>query len=124
MMTAFEEYVDQYGMHFSKKLYEYAVDQMRDRNGNKLPPMTKEQVNEWFKAQGLTINNDKGWDKPYVLMMAKADYMGSSIVDDTHLAKFVKDYLDDVDGYPTRAFDEFVVKCRAQGEPLFWEDFL
>lgn len=31
--------------------------------------------------------------------MAKADFMGSSLVNEQQVAKYIKDYLDDVDGY-------------------------
>ena len=123
-MTSFDEYIDMYGPHFSKRLYELAVAGMTDRNGNKIPPMTKEQVSEFLKAHGVTLKNDKGHDAAYVLQMAKADYWGSSISDDNRLALFVRDYLDDPDGYPTKAFDHFVVDCRAKGEPVFWDEVM
>ena len=123
-MTAFEEYTDQYGCHFNKKLYEWAVSMMRDRNGNSMRPTTKEQVTEFLRANGITLKNDKGYDAANVHSMAKADYCGSSIIDDAHLALFVKDYLDDIDGANTKAFDHFVVDCRAKGEPIFWETFM
>lgn len=50
--------------------------------------------------------------------------MGSSIADEMHLAIFVKDYLDDPDGSPTRAFDEFYAKTMALGIPVRWEDVI
>jgi hypothetical protein len=37
---------------------------------------------------------------------------------------FVKDYLDDVDGSPTRALDEYYAKCIACGTPFSWEDYI
>ena len=123
-MTAFEEYTDQYGCHFNKKLYEWAVSMMRDRNGNSMRPTTKEQVTEFLRANGITLKNDKGYDAAYVHSMAKADYWGSSIIDDAHLALFVKDYLDDIDGAKTKAFDHFVVDCRAKDEPIFWDEMM
>ena len=123
-MKAFDEYIDMYGFHFNKKLYEWAVSMMTDRNGNKLPPMTKEQVDEFLHAQGVQLKNNKGHDATYVYSMAKSDYYGSSIMDDAHLAKYIKDYLDDPDGYPTRAFDEYVVKCRAKGEYIYWDEVI
>lgn len=123
-MTAFEEYTDQYGCHFSRKLYEWAVSMMRDRNGNSTQPVEKEQVKEFLEAHGLTVKNDKGYDAAYVYHMAKADYFGTSISDDVHLALFVRDFLDDPDGSKTKAFDHFVVDCRANGEPIFWDEML
>ena len=123
-MTDFEEYIDQYGGHFSRKLYEYAISMMPDRNGGRIQPMTKEQVTQWLQGNGITIKNDKGYDAPYVLAMGRSDYFGSSIADDAHLAKFVKDYLDDPDSYPEKAFDHFVMDCRGKKEPIFWDTML
>ena len=123
-MSAFDEYVDMYGYHFSKKLYEWAVSMMRDRTGGKPQVMSKEQVTEWLKVQGVTLKNDKGYDAAYVLAMARADYMGSSLKDDAHLALFVRDYLDDVDGSKSKAFDHFVVDCKANDEPIFWDEMM
>ena len=123
-MTAFEEYVEQYGMHFNKKLYEWAVSMMKDRKGSSITPMTKEQVKEWLESFGVSIKNDRGHDAAYVLAMAKADYLGASINDDTHLALFVKDFLDDFDGTRTKAFDHFVVDCRSKGDYIYWDEML
>ena len=97
---------------------------MKDRNGNNMQPMTKEQASEWLRNHGIALKNDKGHDAVYVMMMAKSDYFGSSIVDDTHLSLYVRDYLDDPDGYPTKAFDHFVMDCRGKGEYIYWEEFL
>ena len=123
-MTDFDNYLDMYGPHFSKKLYEWAVSMMRERNGNHMQPMTKEQASDFLKNNGVTLKNDKGYDAAYVLQMAKADYYGSSIKDDGNLARFVVDYLDDIDGSKTKAFDHFVVDCRAKGEPIFWSEVM
>lgn len=123
-MTSFEEYTDQFGFHFNKKLYECAVSMMTDRSGNKVNKLPKEQVDEFLRVNGITLDNNKGYDAAYVHAMAKADYWGSSINDDMHLARFVKDYLDDKDGSYTKAFDHFVVDCRAKGEPIFWDEMM
>lgn len=123
-MTSFEEYVDQYGLHFNRKLYEWAVSQMTDRNGNRIQPMTKEQVTDFLRTNGVSLEHAKGFDAAYVLAMARADYYGSSIKDDAHLSLFVKDFMEDPDGTDTKAFDHFVVDCRAKEEPIFWEDVL
>lgn len=123
-MTSFEEYTDQFGCHFNKKLYEWAVKMMTDRNGNPVQPMTKEQVSDFLKAYGVTVSEAKGHDVAYVYQMARADYFGSSIADDAHLALFVKDFLEDPDGSDTKAFDHFVVDCRSKGEPIFWDTLM
>ena len=113
-----------YGYHFSKKLYEWAVSRMRDRNGNKFATPSKNEVSEFLRSHGVTVTNDKGYDAAYVHAMARADYFGSSIADDPHLALFIKDFLDDPDGTKTKAFDHFVIDCRAKDEPIFWDEMM
>ena len=119
-----EEYLEDYGFHFNKRLFEFAVEMMADRNGQPLKPWDKQKSTDFLKANGVSLKNDMGHDAAYVLNMARADYFGSSIVDDPHLAMFVKDYLDDRDGSPTRAFDEFYIKTVAMGIPIFWDEMM
>lgn len=123
-MTAFDEYFDMYGGHFSKKLYEYAVSTMTDRNGKRVTPMSKEQVAEWLRANGVSLRNDKGHDAAYVRAMLYADCWGSSYTSEQQLALGVMDFLDDPDGTKTKAFDHYVVDCRSKGEPIFWDEML
>lgn len=123
-MTAFEEYVDMYGCHFNKKLYEWAVSMMKDRNSGEVKPKTKEQVEQFLSSHGVTLKNDKGWDAPYVHAMLMADNWGSSYKTEEQVALGVKDFLDDPDGNPCKAFDHFVVDCRAKKEPIFWEEMM
>lgn len=122
--TSMEEYLGDYGYHFNKRLFEFAVSMMEDRNGARIKPWDKEKTEEFLKAHGVKLNNDKGHDAAYVINMARADYLGSSIADDQHLAFFVKDYMDDPDGSKTRAFDEFWIKSVALGIPIFWDEML
>lgn len=119
-----KEYLSYYGRHFSKPLYQMAVEMMETRDGGKVKVMEKDAVMEKLKANNVVVKNDKGYDLPYVWAMATADYMGSSITDEAHLAKFVKDYSDDPDGSRTRAFDEFYAKSLALGIPIVWEDLM
>lgn len=123
-MTSFDEYVDMYGCHFNKALYEWAVSMMTDRNGAKVQPMTKEQITEWLRSNGVTLKNDKGHDAAYVRAMLYADCWGSSYTTDKQLALGVKDFLDDPDGTKTKAFDHFVVDCRSKEEPIFWDEMM
>ena len=119
-----EECLEDYGYHFNTKLFEFAVSMMEDKTGNKLQPWSKERTESFLKNNGVSLRNNMGHDAAYVINMARADYWGSSITDDVHLAKFVKDYLDDPDGADTRAFDEFYIKTLALGIPIFWDEMM
>lgn len=113
-----------YGFHFNKKLYEWAVSMMEDRNGDKVTPKTKEEVDSFLKTNGVTLKNNKGYDAPYVHAMLTADCWGSSYTTNQQLALGVRDFLDDKDGNPNKAFDHFVVDCRAKEEPIFWDELM
>lgn len=81
-------------------------------------------VENILKANNITLDNDKGYDAAYVFNMAKSDYLGSAIMDEAHLAKFVKDYLDDKDGFDGIAFSRFYADCLAKGVPILWEEMI
>lgn len=124
MPRGMREYLSYHGRHFSKPLYEWAVSMMTGRDGSKIKTMDKDAFKEKLKSLGVTVKNDMGYDLPYIWAMGTADYLGSSITDEAHLAKFVMDYADDVDGSKTRAFDEFYAKTMALGIPILWEDVI
>ena len=120
-----DAYLASHGYHFSKPMLEWAVGMMRDQQGGKISVVEKQKLDEKLKAYGITLENDKGYyDAVYVWCMGKADYLGSSIIDENHLARFVKDYVDDKDGAKTRAFDEFYIKTVALGIDIPWEDMI
>ena len=124
MPAGLEAYLSSYGWHFSKALCEWAISKMKDRNGNKIPVRTKEQVETMLKASGVELENDYGYDAVFVMHMGLSDYLGSSITDEAHLAKYVKDVLDDKDGYEGIALTRFLADCSAKGIPIMWEDVI
>ncbi len=98
MPLAMKNYLSLYGWHFSKKMCEWAVSKMEVENKTtkqkeKLVPIKKEEVEELLKKYGIKLEKDAGYDCVYVANMAKADYYKSSIMDEAHLALFVKDYI-------------------------------
>lgn len=119
-----EDYLELYGWHFSKKMCEWAVSCMTDRSGKKMQCMTKEATDSLLSKTGMTLKNDKGYDSVFVTCMAKADYWGSSIADEAHLAMFVRDYIDDPDGYEGLPFTRFYADCIGSGKAIIWEDML
>jgi len=120
-----DAYLASHGHHFSKPMLEWAVSMMRDRMGKRQSVPEKKQLDETLKNYGIELSRSKGYyDALYVWCMAKSDYMGSSIQDEAHLAIYVKDYIDDPDGNPSRAFDEFYINCIAKGVDIPWEDMI
>ena len=124
MPAGMEAYLSNYDWHFSKAMAEWAISKMRDRNGNKVPLRNKEQVESVMKANNVELQNDFGYDAVFVFHMGASDYLGSSITDEAHLARYVKDLLDDKDGYDGIAFTRFMADCSAKGVPIMWEDMI
>lgn len=105
--SGMREYLEAYGFHFSKKLYEWTVSKMKVKDEatgkeKKLEPWSKDEVDD----------------------MLKADFYKKSLVDEAHLCKHIKCYLDDIDGDPCRAFDEFFATCIGKGIPVIWSDVI
>lgn len=124
-----EDYLGMYGWHFSKKLCMWAASKMKRRNATSgklepLQPFDKDRTDEFLKKYGVDTSGFIGYDAVYVLNMARADYYGSSITDEQHLAIFVKDYLTDPDGYDETAMTRFYADCIGGGEVIPWEDVL
>lgn len=93
---------------------------MRDKNKAKLSMYDREKVESMLKQHGVEIPMEQIYDAVYVLHMARADYMGSSIADEAHLAKFVGDYLNDPDGYEEVALTRFYADCVGKGIGIDW----
>lgn len=122
--SGYAEYMATYGGHFSKKMCEWAVGMMKDDKGKTIEPMSKEKVESLLTDNEVKIANDKGYDKVYVANMCKADFLGSSVVDNGRLALYVKDLLDDPDGYDELVFNRFMMDCMGRNIPIMWEDML
>lgn len=111
------------GPHFSKKLVDFATSKMEDKNG-KLQPYSKEQVDNMLTVAGIKLDNNQLYDYVFVANMAKADYLGSSIPDSIHLARYIKDVIDDVDGYDGIAFNRWYADMCRKGIVINWEEVI
>ena len=124
MPEAMVNYMRYYGPHFNRKLVEFAVGIMTDDKGNSIDAYTKEDVKNLLENNKVTLKNDQLYDAVYVANMCKADFLGSSISDTTHLAKYVKDVIDDPDGYDGIVFNRWYADMSYTGIAIDWEDML
>ena len=122
------DYLSQNGWHFNKKLCEWAISNMwkKDATGKKVPITItpKETIQQQMKNLNITIENCVGYDVMFVYHMAKSDFLGSSLPDERSVAKYVKDYIDDPDGYDGLPMTRFYADCIGSGTPIMWEDML
>lgn len=123
------EYLSRYGWHFSKKMCEWAVSRMKAADSTtgrskRIEPLDKEDVESLLVKHGVKLDRNDGYDIVYVANMCKADYMKSSVADEAHLALFVKDYVDDPDGYDGLPLTRFYADCIGSGTPIMWAEMI
>lgn len=118
--TSMKRYLRYYGEHFNKKLCDFAVQKMKHGKA----PISKEKADEIISKYGIILKNNQLYDHVYVLNMGNNDYMGSSIIDERHLALYVKDVIDDKDGYDGIVFNRWYADMVFQGIPIEWDDMI
>lgn len=115
------------GPHFNKGLHDFAVSKMTKKvNGREvtLQPYTKQDVDKLLDEYGVSLKNKDGYDYVYAANMCKADFLGSSVPDEHHLAKYVKDVVDDVDGYDGLIFNRWFADMSKKGIVINWSDLI
>ena len=120
-------YINNYGCHFNKKLCKEAVSRMyKDNNGKReyIKPYSKEQVDSMLEAYGIRLERNKLYDAVYVANMCKADFLGKSVPTEQHLAKYVKDVIDDADAEEGYVFNRFYADYMFMDNPIEWEDMV
>ena len=92
-------YMRNYGPHFNKKLFKFAVSNMTKREGGverPITPMTREEVEALLGRNEVTVERGQLYDCTYVANMCKADFLGSSVADEKHMALYIKDVIDEI----------------------------
>ena len=121
-------YLSYYGMNFSKKLYEFAVSNMRresaDGKMENVKPMTADELKSLLSKHKIEIEHNDLYNALYLAAMVKADYWGSSIEDEEHLAKYIEDTLCDVDAAEGQVFARYLADCSVGGCIIYWEDMI
>lgn len=120
---AMAKYLKYNGPHFNSKLCDFAVSRMRDKNGP-IKPYTKEQVDTMLGNLNITLKNNKLRDYVFVANMCKADFFGSSITDENKLILYVKDLIEDPDGYDGLVFNRWYADMCYTNVPISWEDMI
>ena len=115
------------GPHFNKDLHDFAVSKMTKKvNGREvtLQPYTKQDVDRLLNEYGVSLKNKDGYDYVYAANMCKADFLGSSIPDEHHLVKYIKDVVDDIDGYDGLVFNRWFADMSKKGIIINWSDLI
>lgn len=119
-------YLRHYGRHFNKKLCDFATKRMQSNEDDEkeFKPISKEKVDTILSNYNIKLKNNQLYDYVYVANMCKADFYGSSIEDDKHFALYIKDVIDDVDGYDGLVFNRWYADMCRKGIAIDWEEML
>lgn len=123
------EYLRYNGRHFSRKLCQFAISFMEVTNPStgeltKLTPITKESLDSLLKQYRIEVKHNQLHDYVYVANMCKADFLGSSVPDEQHLCKYVKDVIDDVDAYDGIVFNRWYADMCRKGIAVDWYEMM
>lgn len=120
----YKKYLKLYGPHFTKKLCEFAVSLMEDEQGE-IKMITKEELEAKLKQCNIKLQYDKLYDAVYVANMCKADFLGKSVPnDDIHLCMYVKNVIDDPDGYDGQVFNRWISDVKGTHTTVDWSEFV
>ena len=111
----------------NRKLFEFAVSHMTqliDGKERKIIPYSKEEVDNIILLNGIKLDRNQLYDAAYVANMCKADFLGSSIKDEKHLALYIKDVIDDVDADDGIVFNRWYADMSYSGIAVDWEAML
>ena len=120
-------YMRNYGPHFNRKLFEFAVGKMTKRVDGvekKIVPMKKEDVDNLLRVNGIEVKRGQLYDCAYVANMCKADFLGTSVLDERHLAMYIRDVIDDVDAPDGLVFNRWYADMCYCGIAIDWEEML
>lgn len=123
------DYLANYGRHFNKKLLMFALKQMKCKHSStgelkRIKAIIKEDVDKLLEVYNVQLENNQLYDYVYVANMGKADFLGKSIPDEQHLAQYIKDVIDDDDGYEGIVFNRWLSDMRRKGIAIDWEDMI
>lgn len=118
-------YLSYHGPHFNERLLEFAVSKMTVREGDeikKLEPYSIEEVEEILKNYDVELDNkDVLFDHVFVANMCKADYLNDSVPNKRYLARYIKNVIDDPDGYDGLPFTRWFADMSKKGIPINWK---
>lgn len=86
---------------------------------------TKEQIDEKLTSQNIKLEYNELHDYVYVANMCKADFLGQSVPDDDyHLCLYIKNVIDDPDGYDGQVFYRWLSDVEGMNIHVDWEEFV
>ena len=121
---AYKKYLKLYGPHFTKALCDFSVSKMEKMDGP-IKPITKQEIDDKLKLHNVKLEYNEMYDYVYVANMCKADFLGKSVPnDDAHLCMYIKDVIDDPDGYDGQVFFRWLSDVKHTDVSVDWSEFV
>lgn len=119
-------YLSNYGRHFNKKLLKFAVSLINhdDEDDKEFEPISKLDADKLLTDNNIKLKHNQLYDYLYVANMCKADFLYRSVPDEKHMAMYIKDVIDDKDGYDGIVFNRWYADTRRKGIPIDWDAML
>ena len=111
-------YIAENGWHFNKKACDYAVQYLKGKDGKRIKPLSKEEVDAMLMKYGIKLEKNRGWDYVYAANMAKSDMEGSPLSDEKSQMMYVKILIDDPDAADGEIMACWYVKMLFRHEPV------
>ena len=78
-----------------------------------------------MQQQNIKLQYNKYEDFVYVANMCKADFLGKSVPDDDqHLCMYIKNVIDDPDGYDGQPFYRWLSDIEHMNIVIDWDEFV
>lgn len=124
-----KKYCKNFGFHFNKKACEEAVKHLKRKNpatgkNEPIEPKSKEDVEQMLAKHNIKLEHNTLYDFVWVCNMLMSDNWKSSLEDELHLCKAIKDMIDDVDHKDGFIFNRWVSDRLFDGNPIEWSEIL
>lgn len=117
-----KEYYNRYGPHFNEKLCRWAVSLMYNPSNPAF--LSQSYIDNLLDVYNIALTNNRLFDYLYIANMCNFDFMDSSITGEEQLIKYVKDVIDDPDGYEGQVFNRWKSDMEGKHIKIPWNDFL
>ena len=77
-----------------------------------------------LRTYRVSLNRNKMYDAAYVASMCAADFLGKSVPSEEHMAKYIKDVIDDADAEEGYVFNRFYADCMFMDNPIEWDEMI
>lgn len=115
---AMMNYLAHYGWHFNKNMCKFALKHLPKKS----TILEKSKIDSILQSNNITLQNNKLYDYIYVANYAMSMYYDTTLLDEKHLANYIKDTFDTEED--DLVFTEWYARMCRLGIPIDWESMI